>query len=108
MQISEAARREIASDANERWLSVASIWEIGIKTTAGKLELPERFQHAVDDAPIGILPIIEPHAYTAGRLPLHHRDPFDRMLVAQAIEEDMVVVTRDTRFAEYGIGIVQA
>ena len=104
-RLSEAAVRQIADESNELWLSVASVWEMAIKVAIGKLRLPESLDNYVasrmrqlDTRP---LEITAPHAMRAAALPMHHRDPFDRMLVAQAQLEGMALVSADEVFRKY-------
>jgi PIN domain nuclease of toxin-antitoxin system len=91
-------------------LSAASAWEISIKSALGKLTLPEPASLYVPKRMtthgIRSLPISQIHALAAGELPRHHRDPFDRMLVAQAMNEDMVLMTADSLFEKYRIDTV--
>jgi PIN domain nuclease of toxin-antitoxin system len=104
-RLSEEAIIQIADEANELWFSVASIWEIGIKVAIGKLPLPEPLDRYISSrmAQLGVraLEITALHALRAAALPLHHRDPFDRMLIAQAQMEDMTLVSADTMFEQY-------
>jgi len=104
-RLSEVAMAQIADASNELWLSVASVWEMGIKVAIGKLRLPESLDTYVasrmrqlDTKP---LEITAPHALRAAALPMHHRDPFDRMLVAQAQLEGMALVSADEVFRKY-------
>lgn len=94
----------------ELFLSAASSWEISIKSASGKLKLPEAASTYVPKRltshGIRSLPISQIHALAAGELPRHHRDPFDRMLIAQAASEDMVLMTADPSFKKYGIDIL--
>jgi len=94
----------------ELFLSAASSWEISIKSALGKLRLPEAASSYVPkrltSQGIRSLPISHIHALAAGELPRHHADPFDRMLVAQARSEDMVLMTADPSFKRYGIDIL--
>jgi PIN domain nuclease of toxin-antitoxin system len=91
-------------------LSVASIWEIGIKCQIGRLVLPaaprEYLTRQIRIAGVSILPIQYRHALAAAALPMRHKDPFDRMLVAQCLEEGLPCVTRDPIFAEYGVEVI--
>ncbi len=95
---------------NERYLSAASAWEISIKHAAGRLPLPERpdiFVPMVRDASgIQSLAIDEESALRAGRLPSLHADPFDRMLVAQAIVHGMTILTPDQEIEQYGVRVL--
>jgi PIN domain nuclease of toxin-antitoxin system len=89
------------------YVSAATVWEVAIKQAIGKLEpadLPERIR----GSGFRELPIGSEHAIAAGRLPLIHRDPFDRMLVAQARCEDFTLVTRDARCRQYDVAVLPA
>ena len=104
-----ASARDAIADGNNRVLvSAASAWEISIKQALGKLAAPSGLEEALEESDLEPLPIRLDHALAAGALPPHHADPFDRMLTAQALMEDAVVVTRDLRFADYGVRIVDA
>ena len=101
-RLNEEAIAHIADKMNELWFSVASIWEIGIKNAIGKLPLPEQIDSYISSRMVQLgvqyLEIRAPHALRAAALPLHHRDPFDRMLIAQAQIEDMTLVSADSMF----------
>ncbi|HWH36964.1 MAG TPA: type II toxin-antitoxin system VapC family toxin [Candidatus Limnocylindrales bacterium] len=97
------ARATIADPLNEVLVSAATVWEIEIKRALGKLEAPLGLVDALEPAGLGSLPITLRDAEAAAYLPDHHRDPFDRMLVAQAQRLDAVVVTRDEVFSAYGV-----
>jgi PIN domain nuclease of toxin-antitoxin system len=107
-QLSATVRQELAEPRNDRFVSVASMWEISIKISLGKLTLPGDLGVAVEGMAARMLPISMPHVARIQRLPFHHRDPFDRILVAQAIEEGLTIVTRDRRIAAYGIPVLVA
>lgn len=104
-RLNEDAIAHIADETNELWFSVASIWEIGIKVSIGKLPLPEPIDSYISTRMVQLgaryLEITAPHALRAAALPLHHRDPFDRMLIAQAQIEGMMLVSADPIFKEY-------
>lgn len=85
-------------------LSAASVWEGEIKRAAGRLIAPPLVE-AAERAHIEVLAITAEHATAAGHLPLHHRDPFDRMLVAQARIETLVLVTKDAVLGRYGVPV---
>ena len=106
--LSPPARAAIADGANVVAASAANVWEIEIKRALAKLEAPEGVLEAIQNAGFDELPITLRHAYAAGRLPRHHDDPFDRMLVAQAQLEGFTLVTRDGRLAAYGVAILAA
>ena len=104
-QLSPTARRKIEDLGNERYLSIASIWEMSIKHGIGKLPLSQPIEHFIPTQlqtnRIDILPITQEHAFQAGQLPMHHRDPFDRMLIAQSLIEAIPLVSADTSFTAY-------
>jgi PIN domain nuclease of toxin-antitoxin system len=104
-EIPKAASDALRSAENAKIVSVVSIWEMRLKAALGKLKLPKNFRVILDQQPVAQLPILADHAHAFGELPLHHRDPFDRMLVAQALVENLTVVTRDPRLREYGVPI---
>jgi PIN domain nuclease of toxin-antitoxin system len=89
-------------------LSPATVWEVAIKQAIGKLAEPADLADQLRHCGFRELPITSEHAVTAGRLPPHHRDPFDRMLVAQAQCEDLVLVTRDADIAKYDVAVLGA
>ena len=93
----------IADPASEPLVSTASLWEIAIKRSLGKLQAPVELPDDIEDAGFSWLPVAAHHTWAAGELPLHHRDPFDGLLVAQALEERLPIVTRDDTFAAYGV-----
>ena len=103
-----SARAAIAEPGNEVLVSAATIWEIAIKRALGKLEAPDGLVDVLDDAGFDVLPVTGIDAETAGALPGHHRDPFDRMLVAQSRRMEAIIVTRDTAFALYGTHVLAA
>lgn len=105
--LSQPAHAAITDPSNELLLSAASVWEIAIKVGMGKLTLSGPFrawmQKAQADLGTTLLPITVEHADEQTRLPNHHRDPFDRMLLAQAIIEQLTPVSTDTTFDQYGV-----
>jgi PIN domain nuclease of toxin-antitoxin system len=103
-----AARAAIASPTNDALVSAATVWEIEIKRALGKLQAPDGLVDAIEASDFQALPISLGDAERAGRLPPHHRDPFDRMLVAQAMRIDAVIVSRDDAFAPYGLDVLPA
>ncbi len=108
IKLSTLARDAIAEPDNEVLVSAASAWEISIKQALGKLNAPRDVADRIRINRFTALPISVAHALVAGALPPHHRDPFDRMLVSQALHEGLTVVTRDARFAAYGVPILAA
>ena len=109
-RLKEATIAQIVDETNELWFSVASVWEMGIKVKLGKLPLPEPINLYLSSRmkQLGArsLEIRADHALQAGGLPLHHRDPFDRMLIAQAQVEGMTIVTSDRMFNRYEVEIL--
>jgi PIN domain nuclease of toxin-antitoxin system len=102
-ELSAVARAAIADPANQPLVSTASVWEIAIKASLGKLTVPPELPDEIDDAGFTWLPVGVEHGWAARELPFHHRDPFDRLLIAQALEEHLPLVTRDPHFAAYGV-----
>jgi PIN domain nuclease of toxin-antitoxin system len=103
-----AAHDAIADGRNELFVSAASVWEIAIKRSCGKLKFDGDVLDSITSASMSVLPIDGYHAVLAGALPAHHRDPFDRILVAQAITERMTIVTRHKVMAKYGVASLPA
>ena len=96
-------RAAIAEPDNEIYISAASVWEIGIKRASGKLTFTGGIVEAIGGHGFRLLPMAGEHAERAGALPRHHHDPFDRMLVAQAEIERLVLGTQDPKIAVYGV-----
>jgi PIN domain nuclease of toxin-antitoxin system len=111
-KLGKLARRAIELDAVAVWVSAAAVWEIAIKAAAGHLSfsdpLPAAVIRAVEYTRFQPMSIAVTHALAAGNLPLHHRDPFDRMLIAQAQLEDLTIVTADAAFEEYDVKLLNA
>lgn len=104
-----ASTRTLLEDPqHEVFVSAASLWEIAIKVGLGKLEVPDDLERAVFAVGFQALEIRFPHVRAVRTLPTHHRDPFDRLLVAQALHEDLKLVTRDARIPLYGVEVIPA
>jgi PIN domain nuclease of toxin-antitoxin system len=105
--VSPAARDAISEDANETFVSAASAWEISIKYKLGRLpeagRLVADFNSVVADRGFAEMPITIRHGESAGNLPLHHKDPFDRMLIAQALAESLTLISNERVFDRYGV-----
>jgi PIN domain nuclease of toxin-antitoxin system len=102
--LSSIAKNIMENEHNKLYLSLASIWEMGIKISLGKLSIGASFEDLlaeVSASGIAVLPISTEHVLRSTQLPFHHRDPFDRMIVAQALCEQMNVVGCDTAFDPY-------
>jgi PIN domain nuclease of toxin-antitoxin system len=101
------ARRAIANERNQCFLSVASCWEMAIKKGLGNLEIPEPIDAFIAEQlaanGFSLLPIDLRHVARVSRLAFHHRDPFDRLLVAQAMDEGMTIASADPMLEKYGI-----
>ena len=97
------AFQSIESEQNEVFVSSVSVWEIAVKRALGRLKAPDNLEAAVTDQDFIPLHLTFLHAERAGALPPHHGDPFDRMLIAQAQVEGLILVTRDIRISRYGI-----
>ena len=106
--LSDKARTSISDGTNSVFVSSAVIWEIEIKKALGKLVIPSQFRQVLAEQSFEMLPVTVEHAYAVGDLPSYHRDPFDRMLIAQATVEGFTVVTHDRIFERYKIPIIQA
>ena len=102
------ARDALDDSTNRVFVSVASIWEVAIKSARGRLPLPDRLMETLESRGVTILPIEANHALAVASLPLHHGDPFDRLLVAQAILEGLTLVTRDPWVAAYPVATLRA
>jgi len=107
-RLGRRAREVVLSRRNRVAVSAATIWEVEIKRALGKLVAPDDLIEQLAAHGFAQLPIRFDHAVAAGRLPAHHRDPFDRMLVAQAMLEDLVVITSDESFAAYDVRTLDA
>lgn len=110
-RLRESARDLIADQRNTFFLSVASIWEMSIKYAAGRLPLPDPPEEFVPQRLVrdGVPPLTvnQFHALRVSSLPLHHRDPFDRLLIAQAQIERLPILTADPQFSPYEVEIIK-
>ena len=97
---------EILSYAERRYLSAATAWELSLKQAAGKLRLRQPVGAMLDSFRLLELPVTIRHGDQAALLPFHHRDPFDRILVAQALVEGLILVTADEQLTQYGVPIL--
>ncbi|MEI7701008.1 MAG: type II toxin-antitoxin system VapC family toxin [Planctomycetia bacterium] len=107
-RISEAARDRISDPENEVLVSAVSCWEIAIKRGLGKLTAPEGVEEVIAQCGFAELAISISHSLKTETLPFHHRDPFDRMLIAQAFCESAILVSHDRMFEQYGIPLIHA
>ncbi len=107
-KLGPTARAAITDPDNEVLVSAASAWEVAVKRASGKLDAPFDLVSALDRNYFVELSIDVAHALAAGDLPRHHKDPFDRMLVAQAQAEDLTLVTSDSEIAKYELELLDA
>ena len=103
--LSETAHSILNQPDNLSFVSSAMLWVLSIKCNVGKLELPEDFFEAVQRCGYKILPLLPSHFEAYRHLPLHHRDPFDRILVAQARTEGLIFLSADSAFKNYDVEI---
>jgi PIN domain nuclease of toxin-antitoxin system len=105
--LSAKARASIEDESNEKFFSIASLWEIAIKASIGKLTLSKPFDDIFPDQlahnGIDLLSITTAHVSAITNMPFHHRDPFDRLLIAQAMTEQMQIVSADAAFDNYAV-----
>lgn len=106
--LSEAAKGAIISGENLVFVSSISIWEIGIKVSLGKLKVPDNLQEELQKHRFSPLNITHDHAEFAAKLPNIHKNPFDRMLIAQAKTESLTLITRDEHICKYDVNILLA
>jgi PIN domain nuclease of toxin-antitoxin system len=108
-RLAPASRELLRDPANDLFLSAASAWEIAIKHATGKLRLPQPpaalITQWMAEVRMGALPVLHAHTLRAGELPPHHRDPFDRLLIAQAQIDGLTVLTADREFAKYDVPV---
>jgi len=106
--LSARAREAIIDGKNMVFVSSASVWEMSIKKAIGKLEVPDNLQQELELHRFTQLDISFEHAELAGKLPLIHKDPFDRMLIAQAKIEKLTLVSKDQYFDQYDVKLLKA
>ena len=110
-KLSPVSLSALEDEANDLLLSVASVWEMHIKMQLGKLKLSlplkELLKNQQEANDLTVLPIALKHVLTLDALPFHHKDPFDRLLIAQSISEELTVVTADSQFSAYSIKLLE-
>lgn len=104
-QLSSEAASQIANPRNTIYVSAVSLWEIRLKESLGKLKLPKDFEIRLASESFESLALTAEHTRLIAQLPWHHRDPFDRMLIAQARSEGLTLLTADHSLAVYGDGV---
>ena len=106
-ELSNNARKVIETHTNEHFISIGSLWEISIKASLKKLNIQGSYESVIDDVinnGIKILPINFAHTLQQYQLPFYHRDPFDRMIIAQGLAENMNIISKDEKFDSYLVG----
>lgn len=109
-KLSHAALSALQDEANELLLSVASVWEMQIKIQLGKLKLglplKDLIKNQQETNQLNLLPVELKHVLALDALPFHHKDPFDRLLMAQSLEEDLTLVSVDSQFTAYPVKLL--
>lgn len=105
-RLSAMARELIEDDGVERRLSAVSVWEVAVKKSLGKLRVSTNFHRLLYEQGLSALPVTDTHALRIADLPFHHRDPFDRLLVAQAQAEGMSIVSKDAKLRAYDVTVL--
>ena len=100
------AARQLSDESNRVLLSAAVVWEVAIKRSLGKLDAPEDLTATLLGAGAQPLPVTLDHAAAVEKLPWHHRDPFDRLLIAQALTEGASLISRDEPLGSYGVSVI--
>jgi|SRR5215208_1609335 len=110
-RLSPAALSALEDEANELLLSVASVWEMQIKIQFGKLKLSlpleELVKNQQETNALTVSPVTLTHVLALDSLPFHHKDPFDRLFIAQSIEEELTIVSKDSQFSAYAVKLLQ-
>ena len=106
-QLAEETRATIADPHNDVFVSAITGWEIAVKRAKGRLVAPDNLSMLVEERGFTHLPLTFHHAEQAGLLPLHHRDPFDRFLIAQAQTEGLTLVTQDGHIRQYNVATME-
>jgi len=108
-ELSDLARKTIERKGANNFVSIASLWEIAIKISIGKLKLKTPFAEIprqIVDNGFQVLPIKFEDTFRLSTLPFHHRDPFDRMIIVQSLTNQLNIISRDKQFADYGITVI--
>jgi PIN domain nuclease of toxin-antitoxin system len=107
-QLSSEVREIMRNGSNAIHLSSGAIWEMSIKQALGRLDVPHDLEQVLRQESIEVLPINASHALAVATLPSHHRDPFDRIQIAQAQLEDMTLISHDGEFGHYDVKLIKA
>ena len=110
LNLSDTARNAIVDRNNQRFLSIASLWEMSIKVSIRKLKLAMSFtdlvKREVNGNAIELIGVLPEHLDALAKLPFHHKDPFDRLIIAQSLVENMPIITKDTAFLNYPVKLL--
>lgn len=105
-RLTPAMREAISEPETPVMVSAVSAWELAIKAAAGKLAVPDGLDEEIERQGFTAIPVTVEDGLAAGALPRHHADPFDRMLIAQAVRRGLVLVSADRRFADYDVRVL--
>jgi PIN domain nuclease of toxin-antitoxin system len=105
-RIGDRAAEALAATDAQVLVSAVVVWEVAVKRRLGKLEAPADLLERLERAGVDLLPIAARHGDRAGALPMHHRDPFDRLLIAQAIVGGLTLVSADTTMSDYEVDVI--
>ncbi|MGB6084136.1 type II toxin-antitoxin system VapC family toxin [Moheibacter sp.] len=108
-KLPDSIKEIIGNKENQCFISIASYWEIGIKTSIGRLELNadlESIFKIIENSGFDALPITQQHILKNSTLNFHHQDPFDRILIAQALSEDLTIISKDNLFKKYEVSLI--
>lgn len=105
-KLTKIVRQLISTNEITSYVSVASIWEFSIKSALGKLTIRKNYLQLLEDHGFIVLDITAKHAQAVAKLPLHHHDPFDRLLIAQALEDNLTLVSTDKQIAKYNVPLI--
>jgi len=105
-RIADRARKAMKAPGARIVVSAVNVWEVAIKRRLGKLDAPPDLLARLEQAGVDLLPITARHGDRVGALPMHHRDPFDRLLIAQASVDGLTLVTGDSEIAEYEVDVL--
>ena len=106
-ELGNNAREAIRDPSRVVYFSAVNVWEVVLKRALGKLTVPRQFPRVLNEQPFERLAMTIDHAFKVGELPIHHRDPFDRLLIAQCLVEGLTLVTHDGDIAKYDVPIIR-
>lgn len=107
-RLSARAAAALEDEANDVFVSIVSPWEMGIAKSRGRMNPPDDLEAQLEERRFALLPVLIRHTEAIALLPHHHRDPFDRMLIAQAQTEGLTIVTSDRKLRDYAVSLLPA